>query len=67
MDADQATKRAEFERKRTEQPEAKPSKGPQKDGLFMGFVRSAARSMGTAVVGMIKRGIMDTLFRSKKR
>ena len=70
VDADQATKRAEFERKRTEQAEtadAKPSKGPQKDGVFMGFVRSAARSMGTAVVGMIKRGLMDTLFRSKKR
>ena len=66
-DADQATKRAEFEKKRAEKAEEKPAaKGSQKDGLMMGFFKSAARSMGTALVGIVKRGIMDTMFRKKK-
>jgi len=32
----------------------------------MGFIKSTARSMGTAIVGIIKRGIMDTIFRKKR-
>jgi hypothetical protein len=69
--AEAGSKRAEFEQKRAEQQaeaEAKAAaKGPKKDSVVMGFVKSAARSMGTAVVGVIKRGILDNLFGTKKR
>jgi DNA helicase HerA-like ATPase len=70
-DAEAAAKRAEFEKKRAEkeaEAEAKVSAkgGSKKDSIVMGFVKSAARSMGTAIVGIIKRGIMDTLFRKKR-
>ena len=67
VDADAAAKRAEFEKKRAETAEANEKKpASKKDSVVMGFVKSAARSMGTAIVGIIKRGIMDTLFRKKR-
>jgi len=70
-DAEAAAKRAEFEKKRNEkatESEAKTAAkgGSQKDGVVMGFVKSAARSMGTAIVGIIRRGIMETIFRKKR-
>jgi DNA helicase HerA-like ATPase len=67
VDADAAAKRAEFEKKRAEKDEpAEKKPASKKDSIVMGFVKSAARSMGTAFVGIIKRGIMDTLFRKKR-
>lgn len=69
QDADQAAKRAEFERKRNEQAAATPSKTPTRrtDSIFTTFVKSAARSTATAVVGVIRRGLLDTIFSGKKR
>ena len=70
-EADQATKRAEFEKRRTDAQtqatSATTEKGSKKDSILMGFAKSAARSMGTAIVGVIKRGIMDTIFGGKKK
>jgi uncharacterized protein len=74
-DAETAAKREAFEKKRADQQaadtaaaEAKAAKGgTKKDGIVMGMVKSAARSMGTAVVGVIKRGIMDTIFGKRGR
>ena len=70
-EADQATKRAEFEKRRTDAQtqaaSATTEKGSKKDSIVMGFAKSAARSMGTAIVGVIKRGIMDTIFGGMKK
>ncbi len=69
--ADQGSKRADFEKKQAEQQaqvEEKPAaKGPRKDSILMGFAKSAARSLGTAVVGALKRGVLDNLFGGTKK
>lgn len=69
--AEQGSKRAEFEKKQAEaqaQAEEKAAaKGPKKDSVFMGFAKSAARSLGTAVVGALKRGLLDNLFGDGKK
>ncbi len=68
-DGDIAAKRAEFERKQAEAKAAAEAaaaaKGPKRDSIVIGMVKSFTRSMGTAVVGIIRRGIMDTLFKKK--
>lgn len=72
--SDQAAKRAEFERKQAEAKAAAEAaaaaknnrSGSRSDSIVMSVMKSAARSMGTAVVGVIKRGIMDSLFKNKR-
>lgn len=66
--ADDASKSKEKPVEKPKVPEAKPApkSSSKKDGIGESFVKSAARSMGTAIVGIVKRGIMDTLFRKKK-
>jgi hypothetical protein len=73
-DEEAAAKRAEFERKRAEQQaaeemEAKPKKkaGRQTDSVFTTFMKSAGRKMGSVVTEVIKRGLLGTFFRFKKR
>ncbi len=67
---DTAAKGAEFQRKQAEQKAtaeaAAAAKGPKRDSIVVGVAKSMARSVGTAVVGIIKRGIMDTLFKKKR-
>ncbi len=67
---DTAAKRAEFERKQAEAKAAAEAaaaaKGPKRDGVVVSVAKSMARSVGTAVVGIIKRGIMDTLFKKSR-
>ncbi|MBX3400645.1 MAG: DUF853 family protein [Gemmataceae bacterium] len=67
---DSASKRAEFERKQAEAKAAAEAaaaaKGPKRDGVVVSVAKSMARSVGTAVVGIIKRGIMDTLFKKSR-
>jgi DNA helicase HerA-like ATPase len=67
-ETDDAKKRADFERKRNEEPEAeKKPKGRQTDGVFTSFMKSAARQTATALVGALKRGLLDNLFGGKKK
>ncbi|MBL8867890.1 MAG: DUF853 family protein, partial [Planctomycetia bacterium] len=67
---DTASKRADFERKQAEAKAAAEAaaaaKGPKRDGVVVSVAKSMARSVGTAVVGIIKRGIMDTLFKKSR-
>jgi DNA helicase HerA-like ATPase len=67
---DTVAKRAEFERKQAEAKAAAEAaaaaKGPKRDSIVVSVAKSMARSVGTAVVGIIKRGVMDTLFKKKR-
>jgi len=72
-DAEQAAKRAEFEKKQQDEAsrgdEEKPKKTPARrtDSIVVTFLKSAARSTASAIGFILKRGIMDNLFGTKKR
>jgi len=70
-DEETTKKRAEFEKKRKElddTPEKeKKTAGRRSDSVFMTFMKSIARGLASAFVAIIKSGVIDSIFGTKKK